>query len=309
MSEQSPPTRRQLWLAYGVLGFTMLIWASAFAGIRVALKELQPLTLTSIRMLIAATALGLVGVVMRIKMPEPRDVPAICFAGLTGFTIYHLALNFGLVHVSAGQASFIIATTPIWTTILAWKFLQEHITLKTIVGLALGVCGVGVMSLKQGDASFQLGAVLVLAAAIGASANITVQKNLLKRYKALDLSIHVTVAGTLPFFFYTPWTIGELGQMSATGWWVTLYLGLVPIALGYFLSIVALSILPANRSAQMMLLVPPLAAIIAWFWIGEAPGQSLWLGGGLILLGVLISGLKSRRSTVVQISYASPKRR
>jgi len=43
-------------------------------------------------------------------------------AGFLGITVYHLALNFGEVHVSAGAASLLISAGPVFTAIMSWRF-------------------------------------------------------------------------------------------------------------------------------------------------------------------------------------------
>lgn len=290
------PTKASRWVAYAALGVTMLIWASAFVGLRLVLQELKPLTLTSLRMVIASGAMALIAALFRVKAPRRQDLLLLTIAGVSGFALYHMALNFGLSHVSAGQASFIIATIPTWTALLAWRFLGERIGLWGWVGIALGLGGVGVLSLGQGLSlgSLSTGSALVLVAAICAAINITLQKRLLERYSPLTLSVHVTLLGCAPFFLHLPTVADEIMALSLQGWLVTLWLGLGPIALGYFLSNVALAILPANRSAQMMLLVPPMVAIMAWLWIDERPGPNLWLGGLMILTGVALGARRAK---------------
>lgn len=284
--------------AYALLLFTMLIWASAFAGLRFVLRELDWVTLTVLRMLVATSVLVGAGLVLETPLPARRDWPAILGTGLLGFTVYHLALNYGLKFVTAGQGAFIISTIPIWTSILAWKFLGERLTAKTWAGLGLGLAGVGYMSLDAASVDFSAGAFIVLAAAMCAAGNMVLQKQLLDRYRALDISIYATVVGTVPLLALIPWSVARVDALSTTGWLVTIYLGAVPIALGYFLSTVALRALDANRASQMLLLVPPIAAVFAWFTIGEEPGDRLLIGGSLILLGVLVGNWRKRRKKV-----------
>jgi drug/metabolite transporter (DMT)-like permease len=280
------PTSRPI--AYGLLLFTMVIWASAFAGLRFVLRELDPWTMTLLRMLIATGALVGFGVLLKTPLPSRQDLPEVLGAGLLGFTLYHLALNYGLEFVTAGQGAFIISTIPIWTTLLAGKFLDETISARTWAGLILGLAGVAYMSLEPGKLSISHGSFVVLFAAMCAGGNIILQKRLLRRYRALDVSIYACVVGTVPLLVFLPGGWQAIEGLSATGWWVIAYLGVVPIALGYFLSTVALNALPANRTSQMLLLIPPIAAVIAWLTIGEEPGTKLWVGGPLILVGVLL---------------------
>jgi drug/metabolite transporter (DMT)-like permease len=293
MTALRPPSERA---AYALLIFTMILWATAFPALRMALRSLDAPTLTTIRMIIAALGLLSLAVVMRTPLPRREDLGRIIGAGFSGFSVYHLALNLGLIHLSAGQGSFLIATIPVWTALLSWRFLGERMGPRAIAGLVLGMIGVGVLTLDSGSAGVnQLqGGAFVLVAAISSGINVTLQKELLGRYRPFDISVHVTVAGALPFLLYLPRCVDTLGALPISVWWLILYLGLVPISLGYVLSAMALSALPATRASQMLLLVPPLATLVAWVWLGEQPGVRMWIGGPIILASVLITNLRRR---------------
>jgi drug/metabolite transporter (DMT)-like permease len=287
--------RRPVLFAYGAMILTMVIWASSFAGIRFILREISPLALTVGRLAIASAFLTLLALLLRLSIPRREDGLRIIGCGLSGFGIYHWLLNAGAAHVTAGQASFIVSTIPIWTTLLAGKFLGEQITARVWTGLAIGLAGVGYMSLASGDASVSIGSTLVLLCAICSGVNMILAKDLLARYRAIDVSIYTAVVGSLPLFLHLPWTWLEVRDMSATAWLVMAYLAIVPIGLGYWLSSIALSILPASRTSQMLLLVPPMAALIAWIFIGETPSPKLFVGGPLVIVGVLVGSLPVRR--------------
>jgi drug/metabolite transporter (DMT)-like permease len=293
MTDANPDETTRELFAYGLLLTTMFIWASAFAGLEFVLAEIGSHTLTTARLAIAALGLAGAGVAMRIPLPEWRDLPMIGAIGLLGFTFYHSLLNFGLSYadVSAGQGSFVVSTIPIWTAVLAWLYLGERVTVRTWIGLALGLGGVGYMSLDPDALTISTGSFVIVGAAMSAAGNIVLQKRLLDRYRALHLSIYVTIAGALPMLLYLPWAWEGLASLGWGRWAVTIYLGLGPIALGYFLNAVSLSILDANRTSQFLLLIPPIATVIAWWTLGEIPSDQLYVGGPLVLVGVLLGQL------------------
>lgn len=291
---RTPETDDRRGLAYGLLLATMTIWASAFPGIKFVLRQIDPYALAMLRLMFASTALGIAAWWMEAPLPKKRDVPALFATGFLGFAAYHSLLNFGLSFddVSAGQGSFIISTVPIWTTLLAWQFLREVITLRTWLALALGLGGVGLISLDPDSLALSLGSPIILVAAMSAASNIVIQKQLLERYSALHVSIYATILGTIPLLAFLPFSIEDIAALDAAGWSVVAYLGLVPIALGYFLNATALSILPANRTSQFLLLIPPMATLIAWLTLGEIPSTQLYIGGPMILGGVLLGQLE-----------------
>ena len=293
MSNSSPnfsPPSVSTTAAYGILLINMVIWASSFAAIRFVLRQVDAMSMTAIRLLVAAVVMLFIVAVLRIPFPDRRDWTRLGAAALLGFSIYHYLLNVGTETITAGQASFVVSTIPIWTAVLAWHFLDESLSPTNWFGLLLGLIGVGAMSLDfTGETTgIRLGSWLVLGAAICAGANIVITKELLSRYRAIDIAAYAACIGALPFLAHLPWTWTASADLQLSGWLALLYLGVVPIGLGYWLNSIALSVLPANRVAQMLLLIPPMAAVIAWITIGEEPSQMLFVGGPLIIIGVLL---------------------
>src|SRR5680860_170710 len=106
------------------IGITLIFWASAFAGIRAGLKAYSPGNLVLFRFLTASLVLLVYAIVTRMPLPERKDLPAIFFLGFLGITVYHLALTFGELKVTAGSASLLIASAPIFTAILALSLIH-----------------------------------------------------------------------------------------------------------------------------------------------------------------------------------------
>ncbi|SFV43745.1 Hypothetical protein SSCIU_00534 [Mammaliicoccus sciuri] len=68
--------------------------------------------------------------------------------GFSGFTIYHVALSFGEYYISAGVASLLVSTTPIFSAILAKYFLKERFTKKIMVWFMYCFFGSCIIKLK-----------------------------------------------------------------------------------------------------------------------------------------------------------------
>lgn len=276
-------------VAYAFMGLTVLLFATAYAGIRFMLDTMDAMPFTSLRLTMAAMALGAMGVLLRIHRPALTDLPRIIAAGLCGFTFYHIALNYGAATISAGQASLLASTIPLWTAFAAWKILGEVVERRHWLGLVVSVVGVAVMTLTPGELSIPFGTLFVLLSAMFGGVNIVLQKSLLSRYRPFDLTVWVILFGSLPLILWMPTQVEAVASLSSTHWAVMLYLSLVPIGIGYWISTIALTALPAYRQSQFLLLVPPVAALVAWLVLGEVPTARMALGGLVVLLGVAVT--------------------
>ena len=85
--------RANPWTVAAVV-VTVLSWASAFAGIRVAVRSYEPAHVALLRYLIASGALGLYAAHRRMPLPARGDLPGLALTGLIGITFYNVALNY-----------------------------------------------------------------------------------------------------------------------------------------------------------------------------------------------------------------------
>ncbi len=275
------------------LAVVLIFWSSAFAAIRAALVAYGPYELALLRFLTASAVLGIYAFASRMRLPKLRDLPLIAVLGLLGITGYHLSLNIGEVTVTAGSASMLIASAPIFTALLAGFFLGERFRRIGWLGVGLSFFGVVLIAFGEGsDVRLETGALLILLAAILTSIYSVLQKRFIERYSPLEFTTYVIWAGTLPMLIFLPRLITtiKVAPISATG--AALYLGIFPAAIAYVLWVYALSRSPASNVTSFLYLNPVLAIVIAWLWLGEIPTWLSLLGGTLCIVGVLVTNIR-----------------
>jgi drug/metabolite transporter (DMT)-like permease len=281
---------------------TVLLWASAFVGIRAAGRDLSPGALTLLRLAVASLILGAIVLARRERWPSGRDWVPIVGCGLLWFGLYNVVLNEAERRVDAGTAAMLVNVGPLLIALLAGILLREGFPPALFAGIGVALAGsivIGFATSAGGTARAGWGAVLCLVAAALYAAGVVIQKPLLKRISALQatfLSCTVGLVACLPF---APTLVDELGRAGgdAIGWAV--FLGVGPTALAFTTWAYALARTTAGKMGATTYLVPPIAVGLGWLILAEAPPAAALAGGALCLAGVAVARWKGRpRRTV-----------
>jgi drug/metabolite transporter (DMT)-like permease len=289
---QMPPTAA---LAGAV---TVVLWASAFVGIRSAGRHLEAGPLALGRLVVAAAVLGALTLLRRdSRAPDRRagftrpDAGALLLCGVLWFGAYNVALNEGERRVDAGTAAMLVNVGPILIALLAGVVLREGLPRSLARGLGVAFTGAVVIGLatRSRGATAGTGALLCLLAALLYAAAVVAQKPVLARHPPLEVTFIACLAGLVVCLPFAPRLIGELrhAPAGAVAWMI--YLGAGPTAVAFTTWAYALSRTTAGRMGALTYLVPPLAVVFGWLLLGEAPPTLAFLGGGLCLGGVALT--------------------
>ncbi|MET3898161.1 drug/metabolite transporter (DMT)-like permease [Devosia sp. UYZn731] len=267
--------------AFAVAG-TVVSWAASFPAIGLALGNMDPLPMASVRFALAAVISISWLLWRRPALPARGDIAVLVVCGVLGIAVYNVLLNLGQKSVSPGAASFIINCQPILMAILAVVFLRETFNRWSWLGAVLGFAGLSVVAWGQpGGLHFGAGSSLIFGAAFATAIFSVLQRPLLARIEPLSVASMVLTIGALALL---PWLPAGIAQFSAAGVpakSAVLFLAIAPAAIGQMCWSYAIRHYGAARAGQFLYLIPPLATLLTWVLLGDVPALTT-IAGGLI---------------------------
>jgi drug/metabolite transporter (DMT)-like permease len=281
----------------------ILIWGINFAVIKAALAEMTPLSFNSIRFLLASALTLLLLRLIEGDVGFARgDWWRLLGLGLIGNTCYQLLYINGIDRTTAGNSALLLATTPIFVSLIGAAFGIERVGKLAWIGVFFSFAGIFMVIVgsgkKLGLAKETIGGdILVLIGAAAWSLNTVLSKPMLSRYSALKLTALAMVAGT-PFIvlFSIPQLLAQ--DWAAVSWWGWLGLffsGSMAIALAYIIWNSGVSKVGGARTAVYSNLSPVIAAIFAWLTLGEAITAFMVVGAAMIFLGIYLTRKSDQR--------------
>jgi drug/metabolite transporter (DMT)-like permease len=287
-------------LVIGAISVMVCAWASAFVAIRFADRELSPGALALGRLLVGSVVLGLLVVARGELLPGRRAWPGIAVCGVLWFGLYNVALNAAERRVDAGTAAMLVNVGPILIAVFAGFILREGFPPRLLAGCLVAFAGAVVIGVatSQHGLSESLGALLCVVAALGYAGGVVAQKPALRHASPLVVTWLACTIGTVACLPYAGSLVHDAGHASSSTIWWTIYLGVVPTAVGFVLWAYALARTTAGRMGSTTYLVPPLALLLGWAFLGEVPPALVFPGGVLCLAGVALARTRGRRSSV-----------
>jgi drug/metabolite transporter (DMT)-like permease len=270
-------------------------WGASFVATKVALRDVSPLTVITLRFVIGVAALGCVVAARRqFALPRKSDLGWLVFLGLNGVTVHQLLQANGLVTTSATNSGWLVALTPVFAALLAWLILREPFGRLKVMGLVLATCG-AFLVISRGQLSRGLlsipatpGDFLMLASSPNWALFTVLSKRVVNRMPPALMVTYVMAFGwlaILPLFLGAQGWL-ELPRLTAAGWGGILFLGVLCSGAAYVFWYDALEAAGASQVAAFLYVEPIITVLVASSLIGEQATWATWLGGAVILIGV-----------------------
>jgi len=286
--------------------WAVIFWGFSFIATKVALREVHPFTLLTLRFGIGGFLLLLVQLQKDkrfLKTFSSKDWFSIAFLAIIGISGHTLLQAYGLLYTTAINTGWIIAIMPIFITIAARLFLGEAITARKIIGILVGFFGIFLV-ISKGVFSFSLfcfgstfGDLLVLISVLTWTAFTVGGRGFLSRFSPLAVITPIMIVGCLIIlpFTWLKWEWNSLSHLSLSGWMGILFLGIFCSGLAYLFWYSALEKKDSSIVGMYLYLEPFVTLIGAYLLLNEGIQWITLIGGGMILLGVYLATRKSSR--------------
>jgi drug/metabolite transporter (DMT)-like permease len=287
-----------------------LFWGGAFFFVSVAVREMPPMTLGAVRILVGGFVLLAILHMTGGRLPWRADVWRWFFiVALVNSVAPLFLLSWAQKSIGGGLASIITAMTPLMVLFVAhFMTTDEKLSGRRLLGTLIGFGGVVVMIGL--DAKVQIGlSTAAQLAAVLASLCFAFGTVLARRFRALEIPPLTASTGfilmsglqflVLALLIDSPWTLPRPGPAALSS---AIAAGFLSTALGQFLFFRLLTHTGANNVSLVAVLTPISAILLGWLILGEQlrsyqiAGMAIIAAGIIIVDGRLFSSRKVKQS-------------
>lgn len=278
----------------------MVFWSFSFIWTKMAMESFQPVTLVTLRLILAAILLllfsKLTGKLQRIRR---NDLKWFFLLALFEPYLYYMGETYGLTMMSATTASVIIATIPLFAPVLAYFLLKETITWANIMGIILSISGVFFVIYIPGsgfEASFT-GIVLMFVAVFSAVFYAAILRKISMHYHTVNIIMYQSMIGLV--FFIPTFLITDLSTISTLkitpkSLEALIMLSIFASVLAFVLFAWVVRLVGIAKTNVFVNLIPVFTALFSWMLLDIHLAWSQWIGIMVVVVGLFVSQLSKR---------------
>ena len=273
----------------------LVLWSGNYVAGKIALRTLDPVTLTCLRLQLAAFIMLAIYFSRRERQPlKLRDAWPFLYLGFLGVIVNQGLFTVGLNFTTSDHSAVIIAIGPIIILLLARALKLEALTVAKVVGMGISFVGVYLLETEQGSPAHSpllVGDLITFGGVIGFSAYAVLGKRVAGQYDAIAMNTFNCVAAAI---LLLPITIRQVihldwHSVALSGW-----LGMVYMAVGssvgaYTIFYWVLRYMTASRVGAVSYFQPVVVILLSMAFLGEHPSRMLVEGTALVLVGVFLA--------------------
>jgi len=292
--DSEKPRPSKLTLAFWL--FTMLVlWSGNYVAGKIALRTLDPITLTCLRLQLAAFIMLAIYFTRRERQPlKLGDAWPFLYLGFFGVIVNQGLFTVGLNYTTSNHSAVLIAIGPIIILLLARALKLEMLTAAKVAGMAISFVGVYLLETEQGSPAHSpllLGDIITFGGVIGFAIYAVLGKRVVAQYDAIALNTFNCVAAAL---LLLPITIRQSihldwHSVALSGWLGMIYMAVGSSVAAYTIFYWVLRYMTASRVGAVSYFQPIVVILLSMAFLGERPSRLLLEGTALVLVGVFLA--------------------
>lgn len=275
----------------GLVALICLAWAGNFITSKLSLQDFPPFLFTALRLLLLTLLLGAF-----LKLPPravwPRLLAVALFNGVLHFALSFWSLK--LSHNIASPAIVMQSYVPM-VALLGWWLLGEKFHWRTGSAIAVSFLGVLVLGFDPAILADPLPLGLMLLSALFIALGTIAMRGL--QMDLIQQQGWTAAIGLIPIWLMSVLVEGNpLAHIQNAGlqaWIGVFYAALIASLVGHGLFFVLIKRHPVAMITPYLLTAPLLAAILGVVLLGDQVGIRVWIGGAMVLSGVLGVALRN----------------
>ena len=278
---------------YLILFLLGALWGSSFGAIKIALNGVSPLTVTSVRIILAGIVLLFITLLRKSPFPSGfKNWNKIFWMALSGTLLPFFLVPWGQKQIDSNLASILMAVNPLFALILGHFFSRnENFSLRKLISILVGFSGILLVFGENAFAS-TYGNIWAKLAVIMAGVGYTISGVIatrMEKFSADSVTASIFIFASviiLPFWLIVekPWNI-KLGTESFLA---LLHLGLVSTGMAFLMRYYIILRAGAVFLSYVAFLIPMFGIFFGVFFLEESVSFNAVLAVILILLGVFI---------------------
>lgn len=289
----------------------MFLWGMAFVFFKIALVSFNPLSIIMMRLIVSVPFIYIAAKLLKKLQKVKREhfKYLVLMAFFEPF-LYFLGESFGLVYVSSTLASVMVATIPLIVPVAAYFIFAERLSHLNIFGLFISTIGViaVVLSVDADWGATLKGIILMFLAVLSATGYTLLSKKLSGFYNGFTITIWQNIFGLFMFLpIFLIWDFKHLlsSVPGIDSVYAVLYLAIFGSSVTFIIFTGAVRELGAAKANIFANLIPVFTAIASFFLLKEEMPVLKILGILIVLVGLVLSQLKSlkrksKRATIPQ---------
>jgi drug/metabolite transporter (DMT)-like permease len=279
---------------YVLILLAVIFWGASFAATKIALEEIDPVTIIILRLILASLLLLLFAILTKKSFAINLKSHFWIFV-LALIAVFHLWIQItGLKFTTASNTGWIIGTAPIFMTLLAFIFFKEKLSPLQLAGILIAMFGLLLLFGKGDFSKIDLienkGDLLVLGSAFTWGVYSMVNKKISLSYSPLMTILYLFLMMSI---IITPFNIDKtildsVLHLSLTGWISILFLGLFCSGVAYVIWAYSLRDLESAKVGAFLYFEPFITVLFAWIFLKEEITLIMILSGIIITIGVFM---------------------